>query len=138
MQKFESHLVSIQKVPQLPGSYVFDNQTNTIRISNERLSWSLVLGHLTYMTYRFIWLVFGLVSIGIFLAIRRLQGLKTFHIGKLNYLFLFWLPSLFPALMFYSETRFKIVQELFLVPLIGFIWSYYLDVKKKSLTSEII
>ena len=42
MQKFESHLVTIQKVPNLPGRYVLNKESSTINIENERLNWPLI------------------------------------------------------------------------------------------------
>ena len=129
MQKFESHLVSIQKVPQLPGRYVLDNDLKVIRIENERLNWSLIIGNLVYEFYRFVLLFAGLIAAGIYFALKR-DILKDIFVNRMNYLFVFWLPSIIPALLFYSETRFKIVQELFLIPLILFIFA-----KNKSKSS---
>ena len=122
MQKFESHLINIQKVPQLPGRYVYDSTSNSIRIENERLTWPLVLGNLIYEIYRFFLLFGGLIAFGIYLGIKKISSRKL-DFGKLYYLFVFWIFSIIPAVLYYSETRFKIVQEMSLIPLVVYVFS---------------
>lgn len=125
MQKFESHLINIQKVPQLPGKYVFDYETNSINIQNERLNWNLVLGNLLYEGYRFFILIFGLIGLGITIVLKKLDN-SRFDLKNLEMISLFWIMSIMPALLYYSETRFKIVQEVSLIPLIVLIYLQFL------------
>ena len=129
MQKFESHLISIQKVPNLPGRYVYDSKTNSIIIKEERLSWPLIAGYLSYEIYRFILILIGLISIGLFLSLKNIY--KNIDLKSLDQIFIFWIFSIVPALLFYSETRFKIVQEIALIPLILLIWSLHANSKSK-------
>jgi hypothetical protein len=49
MQKIDSYFFSIQKVPNLPGQYELSADEKSILIGNERLSWSLTIGHLIFM-----------------------------------------------------------------------------------------
>ena len=123
MQKFESHLVTIQKVPNLPGRYVLNKESSTINIENERLNWPLILGNLVYEIYRFCLLFGGLLVAGMYFVLRKSSLNKVFESNNFNYIFIFWLPSIVSAIIFYSETRFKIVQELSLIPLILFLYS---------------
>ena len=114
IQKFDSHLFTIQKVPNLPGNYQLSSDENSINIGNERLTWSLTLGYLIYAIYRAIWmLLFAIVILWISLLVWNKLRLKSYE----KYLPLPYLSGIIPGLIFYSETRFKICSELLLVPL---------------------
>lgn len=118
MQKFDSYVFDVQKVPHLPGSYVLSQSDKTITIQNDRLSWSLVVGNLIYMLWRTVFLIASLVSVGLFLGVSLFK--KDFFGERMNLLKLAapYVFGLVPGLLFYTETRFKIVSELLLVPLI--------------------
>ena len=136
MQKFDSQIFDVQKVPHLPGSYVLDPESKTISIGDERLGWVFVLGNLLYMLYRSALVVTGLLGIGILLQMRRtnLDSLRgKLKLGGLAYP---WVFGFIPAILVYSETRFKIVSELMLIPLIAEIWAIYLLQNKSSKNSK--
>jgi len=113
IQKVDSHFFTIQKVPNLPGSYELSADENSIKIGKERLTWPLTFGYLLYAIYRAIWmLLFAVVVIWSFLLIWNKSRLKSCE----KYLPIPYLLGIIPGLIFYSETRFKICSELLLVP----------------------
>jgi hypothetical protein len=123
MQKFESYFFGVQKVPHLPGEYVLDIKNKKIDIGDERLSWSLVIGNLAYEVYRSVLLLAGLTALGALVYLRRFsrERLKSF---KLSYVLLApWVFGMIPALLFYTETRFKVVTETLLFLFIISAWS---------------
>jgi hypothetical protein len=123
MQKFDSYIFDVQKIPHLPGAYVLNQEAKTISIVNERLSWNLVLGNLLFMIYRTILLLAGLLSVGILMGsiIFRVESVR--RDAKLLLLATPFIFGSIPGLLFYTETRFKIVSELVLVPLVVEIWA---------------
>lgn len=121
MQKFDSYFFDVQKIPHLPGAYVLNQDTQTIEIQEERLTWPLVLGNLSYMLWRTFLALGALIAVGILLG-SKLVG-PTLGRVKLWPLALPYLFGIVPGLIIYTETRFKIVSELLLVPLILEIWS---------------
>ena len=118
MQKFDSYIFDVQKVPHLPGEYYLSKDATSIIIGNQRLTWPLVLGNLLYEAYRSLLLIGLLLSVGVLFAHRKL-GIKAFNPKNALWLLtLPWLLGLIPGLAFYTETRFKIVSELLLIPYI--------------------
>jgi hypothetical protein len=123
MQKFDSYIFDVQKVPHLPGAYVLNQDEMTIQIVDQRLSWQLVVGNLLYEIYRSLLLGAGLIAVGL------LIGSTFFDAGRIkrdSQLLVLATPFIFgiaPGLLIYTETRFKIVSELLLVPLVCEIWS---------------
>ena len=132
MQKFDSYFFDVQKVPHLPGSYVLDLSTKTIKIEDERLSWNLVLGNLAFEIQRTLLVTLGLLGAGFVLASRLLLEKALWLRPKLWILALPYLFGAVPGMLMYTETRFKIVSELLLVPLIAEVFSLALQ-RRKSL-----
>jgi hypothetical protein len=123
IRKFDSYYFDVQKIPHLPGEYVLDQEKKVISIGEERLNWTLVAGNLTYLIYRSALVVAGLVSVGLLIGLTFFQ--KSNLLSKLRLLPLA-LPFFFgaiPGILIYTETRFKIVSELLLIPLVIEIWS---------------
>lgn len=123
MQKFDSYFFDVQKIPHLPGEYVLDQEKRIISIGDERLSWNLITGNLTYMIYRSALVVAGLVAVGLLIGLAFFQG--SYPLSQLRLLPLA-LPFFFgaiPGILIYTETRFKIVSEFLLIPLVIEIWS---------------
>lgn len=123
MQKFDSYFFDVQKIPHLPGGYVLDQERNIISIGDERLSWNLIAGNLTYMIYRSALVVAGLVSAGLLVGLAFFQRNTLLSQLRLLPLALPFFFGAIPGIMIYTETRFKIVSELLLIPLIIEIWS---------------
>jgi hypothetical protein len=122
MQKFESYFFGVQKVPHLPGEYVLDIKNKKIDIGNERLSWSLIIGNLAYEIYRSLLLLGGLTALGALLYLRRADkaGYKSL---KLPFEVIApWLFGIIPALLLYTETRFKVVTETLLFLFVIIAW----------------
>ncbi len=129
MQKIDSYFFIVQKVPNLPGSYVLDIQNKRIEIQDERLTWRLVIGHFLFFIYRLLLVCAGLLAAGLLLAQKLYRGEVHSVIGRLWVLSLPYLFGVIPGVIFYTETRFKIVSELLLVPLIVKIWSSILSTR---------
>jgi hypothetical protein len=136
MQKFDSYFFDVQKVPHLPGSYVLDLSTKTIKIEDERLSWNLVLGNLLFEIQRTLLVTLGLLAAGFILASRLLLEKVSWLRPKLWFLALPYLFGAVPGMIMYTETRFKIVSELLLVPLIAEVFSLALK-RRKSIKSDV-
>jgi hypothetical protein len=132
MQKFDSYFFDVQKVPHLPGKYVLDLSTKTIKIQDERLTWNLVLGNLAFEIQRTILVTFGLIAAGILFASRLLLDQASRLRPRLWYLALPYFFGVVPGMVMYTETRFKIISELLLVPLIAEIYSLVLKRRKPA------
>ena len=77
-----------------------------------------MLGNLFYEVYRSLLLIGLLLSVGVLFAHRKLR-IKAIYPQDARWLLtLPWLLGLIPGLAFYTETRFKIVSELLLIPFI--------------------
>lgn len=129
MQKIDSYFFSIQKVPNLPGQYELSADEKSILIGNERLSWSLTIGHLIFMLYRLLWIILFAICvlwIGLLLLARvQLSGPEKF-------LLIPFLAGIIPGLLFYVETRFKICSELLVVPLLMMSFLQILELSKSD------
>jgi hypothetical protein len=132
MQKVDSYVFDVQKVPHLPGRYVLDIENKVIKIESERLTWPLVVGNFFFFIYRILLFCAGFLALGMILF-------QKIAIGKVdNFISTCWvlsLPYVFgfvPGIMFYTETRFKIVSELLLVPLVIGAWSAVLTKRAAS------
>ena len=133
MQKFDSYIFDVQKVPHLPGEYYLSADAKSIVIGNQRLTWPLVLGNFLYEVYRSLLLVGLLASFGALLAFRKLK-IQIKGPGKALWLLLLpWALGLIPGLLFYTETRFKIVSELLLIPLISLLLSVKTDEEARGI-----
>jgi hypothetical protein len=123
MQKIDSYVFDVQKIPHLPGRYVLDVENKVISIENDRLSWPLVIGNFTFFLYRILLVCAGFLAVGMVLF-QRLYSLRIDGFFLKNWgLSLPYIFGLVPGVLFYNETRVKIVSELLLIPLIVGIWS---------------
>jgi hypothetical protein len=118
MQKIESYVIGIQKVPNLSGAYFLSNDGNSIIIGDERLSWTLIIPHLIYELYRLIILFFLFFTIGFKFFISKKLHVSLKYPEYLSIYLIPWVLGIIPAVLFYTETRFKVVSELLLVPFI--------------------
>jgi hypothetical protein len=134
MQKIDSYVFDAQKVPHLPGRYVLDIEKKVIAIENERLTWPLVIGNLLFFIYRALLICAGFLALGALLFQKIITG-KVDKFTSVNWaLSLPYVFGFVPGVLFYTETRFKIVSELLLVPLVVGAWSAVLS--KRSTRSE--
>jgi hypothetical protein len=131
MQKFESYVFGVQKVPNLPGEYILDIQNKRIEIGDERHSWNLILGNLVYEIYRSILLAAGLMAAGALIFLRRFNKEKFSNL-RLSYEYLIpWIFGAIPAILLYTETRFKLVTETLLFLFVIKVWSVLFADKSK-------
>lgn len=131
MQKFESYVFGVQKVPNLPGEYVLDIQNKRIEIGDERHSWNLILGNLVYEIYRSILLAAGFMAAGALIFLRRINKEKFSNL-RLPYEYLIpWIFGAIPAILLYTETRFKVVTETLLFLFVIKVWSVLFANKSK-------
>jgi len=136
MQKVDSYVFDVQKVPHLPGRYVLDLENKVITIENERLTWPLVIGNFLFFLYRMILVCAGLLALGMILFQRIVFGRFDEYMAKNWSLALPFIFGFVPGVLFYTETRFKIVSELLLVPLVVGVWSAVLT--KRAAKSDLI
>jgi hypothetical protein len=132
MQKFESYIFGVQKVPNLPGEYVLDIKNKRIDIGDERLAWSLVAGNFVYEVYRSALVLLGLIGVGMLLALRRFNREIYTKIKLPMELVIPWTFGLIPALLLYTETRFKVVSETLLFLFVLWIWSTISSLRPKT------
>jgi hypothetical protein len=130
MQKLDSYLFAVQKNPQLPGEYYLAPDKKSIIIGDERLSWTLILGNLAYFLYRAILLISLISAATLYFSSSTLRK----HFGRSSSLLLAlpYISGLIPGLLFYTESRFKIVSELLLVPLVLMIFNEYRKLRKSG------
>jgi len=129
MQKLDAYIFDVQKVPHLPGEYYLSLDAKSIVIGDQRLTWTLVLGNLIYEIYRSIMLIGLLMALGVLFALSRFKILakQSFNIQWI--LLIPWVVGIIPGMVFYTETRFKIVSELLLFPFIGLVLGSVLSSK---------
>ena len=113
-QKIDSYFFPIQKVPNLPGTYQLSTTENSIMIGNERLSWSITIGHMLFALYRAVWMLLFAATL-VWLAILIYLRVKLTLPEK--FLLVPFFAGIIPGFIFYVETRFKITSELLAVPL---------------------
>lgn len=129
LQKVDSYFFAVQKTPQLPGSYYLSKDQKSIVIENDRLTWPLMLGNATYFLYRSLLLVFGIIALAVFFIVIRRNKIKLQE--NAGFLLLPFLAGAIPGIVYYTESRFKIVSELLLVPLILLILDRYHEMKSE-------
>jgi hypothetical protein len=130
IQKLDAYLFAVQKNPQLPGEYYLAPDRKSIIIGEERLSWTLILGNLAYFLYRATLLI-SLISVAtLYFSSSTLRK----HLGRRSSLLLAlpFISGLIPGLLFYTESRFKVVSELLLVPLVLMIFNEYRKLRKSG------
>jgi hypothetical protein len=118
MQKIESYVVGIQKIPNLSGEYYLSQDANSIVIGDERLNWTLIVPHFFYQIYRLFLLFFLFFTLGCLILVFPREK-ASYGVHQKIFVFLIpWLLGIIPGVLFFTETRYKIVLELLLVPFI--------------------
>lgn len=135
MQKVDSYVFSSQKSPKLPGEYFLSEDAKTIIIGNERITWPLVIGAVTYQIYRGLLFLFFLFSLGILYANRNSKSFSKMRSNLIKML-LPWLTTFAACFIYYTETRFKIVSETLLSVVIGIIFTEYSSKNKRNVKSS--
>jgi hypothetical protein len=120
IQKLDSYIFDIQKIPHLPGEYYLSADAKSIVVGDQRLDWKFVMGNLLYALERMLLLIFLIPALFITLIGFRKKYFTKKDINLIVLAFP-WVLGVVPGVIFYTETRFKIVSELFLVPFIALI-----------------
>jgi len=129
VQKIDTYFFTVQKNPQLSGEYYLSQNGKSIIIGETRESWPLIFGSILYFMYRSFLLVFSISALTLLVVSPKIRR----DLSE-NPVILFCLPFFLGSvagILFYSETRFKIVSELLLVPLIAKIFEKH---KANSIT----
>ena len=116
LQKLDTYFFAVQKNPQLSGEYYLAGDQKSIIIGENRDSWILIFGSFIYFMYRSLLLILLIASITILIVLPKIRK-NLMHRPQL----LMFVPYLFgsiSAVLFFTETRYKIVSELILVPLV--------------------
>lgn len=124
MQKLDSTIFTSQKVPNAPGYFKLSQESDQIQIVDERLSWSLVLGLLLYQIWRGSMLILLISVFAIFFYNVKWRQIR--HQSNDFWLLLPWVSTIFVAMLYFSETRYKLVPEL-LLPLFSLLILSKLD-----------
>lgn len=135
MQKFDSYFFDVQRIPHLPGRYVLNQDKKIISIGDERLSWNLILGSFVYLIYRSLLIVSGIMALGLVLGLAFMKKRKLIQQIELLPLAAPFILGAIPGILIYTETRFKIVSELLLAPLIIEIWTRAIKERNTEINS---
>ena len=112
--KLDNLFFNFQKIPNLPGTYWLSEDGKKVYIEGEGLNLKYALGNLVYFLYRFISIMLLIYSVSLWLYFR-----KSFKAGDLYFSLWNFLPilSILPVcIIFYEDTRFRIVAESLLIP----------------------
>jgi hypothetical protein len=112
--KLDNLFFNFQKIPNLPGTYWLSEDGKKVYIEGEGLNLKYALGNLVYFLYRFISIMLLIYSVSLWLYFR-----KSFKTGDLYFSLWNFLPilSILPVcIIFYEDTRFRIVAESLLIP----------------------
>ena len=130
LQKLDTYFFAVQKNPQLSGEYYLAKDQKSIVIGENRDSWVIIFGSFVYFIYRSLLLILLIASITILIVLPKLRK-SLIHEPQ----FLMFVPYLFgsiSAILFFTETRYKIVSELLLVPLVLSIFDSYKSLKSQK------
>jgi hypothetical protein len=132
LQKLDTYFFAVQKNPQLSGEYYISADGKNIVVGKERESWLLVLGSFLFFFFRSALLVLAISAVTLLMVFPKI---RQDLIGKP--IILFCIPYLFGSIagvLFYSETRFKLVSEILLIPLIMKIYDKHKELKLPKLS----
>lgn len=130
LQKLDTYFFSVQKNPQLSGEYYLASDQKSIVIGENRNSWALILGSYLYFIHRALLLIFVIASLTILVIVPNVRNYVV-HQPQ----FLLFIPYLFgsiAAILFFTESRYKIVSEMLLVPFVISIFDSYKSQKLET------
>jgi len=133
LQKIDTYFFSVQKNPQLSGEFYLSDNQKSIVIGKERNSWLLIFGSYLYFFNRAMILIFSICAATMLYILPKFR--REFF-GQPNVLFC--APYLFgsiSAILFFTESRYKIVSELVLVPLVLSIFDDFKKYRSKNYSS---
>ena len=129
--KLDNLFFNFQKVPNLPGRYWLSADGKNIFIEGQGLNLKYALGNFVYFLYRFISVMLLIYSISLWFYFR-----KFFKVSDIYYAVCNFLPiiSIWPiCIIFYEDTRFRIISECLIIPA-----SAYLIIRTRKIKNHIV
>jgi hypothetical protein len=112
--KIDNLFFNFQKIPNLPGQHWLSTDANSIIIDKNALDLKYAIGNLIYFIYRVISVLLIIYALSIYLHSRMLMTrADNFYTVWLLLPFISWVPL---CLIFYEDTRFRIVSESLFIP----------------------
>ena len=112
--KIDNLFFNFQKIPNLPGQHWLSTDANSIVIDKNALDFKYAVGNLVYFIYRVISVLLITYALSIFFYSRKLLSRYDYvHTVWLLLPFISWVPL---CLVFYEDTRFRIVSESLFIP----------------------
>ncbi len=114
MIKIDNLFFNFQKIPNLPGEHWLSTDASSILIDKNALTLKYALGNLIYFLYRIISIILIIYAVSVSFFTRK-------FVDKNDNLYSFWLLVPFISwiplcLIFYEDTRFRIVSESLFIP----------------------
>ena len=112
--KIDNLFFNFQKIPNLPGQHWLSEDAKSIVVDKYSLDLKYVLGNLIYFLYRVISVFLIIYALSIYFYLRKfLDARDYFYSFWLLLPFISWVPL---CLIFYEDTRFRIVSESLFIP----------------------
>ena len=127
ISKVDNLFFNFQKIPNLPGKYWLSRDGSTINIDqSQNLTLKYAIGNLLYFLYRVISVLFIIYALSLLIFFRKKINIKNIEYIIWSLLpFVSWVPL---SLVYYNDTRFRIVPECLIIPAAG----YFLNFVNKS------
>lgn len=127
ISKVDNLFFNFQKIPNLPGKYWLSRDGSTINIDQSQdLTLKYAIGNLLYFLYRVISVLFIIYTLSILIFFRKKINTKNIEYIIWSLLpIVSWVPL---SLVYYNDTRFRIVPECLIIPAAG----YFLNFVNKS------
>ena len=114
LTKIDNLFFNFQKIPNLPGQHWLSTDANSIIIDKNALDLKYAIGNLIYFIYRVISVLLIIYALSVYFHLRKLMTRGDyFHTVWLLLPFISWVPL---CLIFYEDTRFRIVSESLFLP----------------------
>ena len=114
LTKIDNLFFNFQKIPNLPGQYWLSQDAKSIVVDKNSLELKYALGNLIYFLYRVVSVFLIIYALSIYFYLRKfLDGRDYFYSFWLLLPFISWVPL---CLIFYEDTRFRIVSESLFIP----------------------
>ena len=114
LTKIDNLFFNFQKIPYLPGQHWLSGDAKSIVVDKYSLDLKYALGNLIYFLYRVISVFLIIYALSIYFYLRKfLDARDYFYSFWLLLPFISWVPL---CLIFYEDTRFRIVSESLFIP----------------------
>lgn len=112
--KIDNLFFNFQKIPNLPGQHWLSTDANSIVIDRNALDLKYAVGNLVYFIYRVISVLLITYALSVFFYLRKSLTRDDYvYTVWLLLPFISWVPL---CLIFYEDTRFRIVSESLFIP----------------------